>query len=391
MIEQMRASQAASDEQIARLTREAEDRAVQFSLLHEKVSNLDPVIPDIVESYHDDVGSERSGASSRGPHRQYGIGAKKAVPSTDIVVWQEGKCMEAESPELRSWRIETTKTLGSCRIYKFTGKYWTQWKSLVVSALQAVKLEHLLWNNYQLSDTSSPGDVAEYQATQTCARNFIYMYLSIELISDLNGVSDVFGIWKKLRDTYENRGVKQWTHIFDSWSAHSQGSLPMEQYIREEEEFVEKLKSLGRTFGDDLEALRSHLFIRGLHARYEQQAALYEFLEKPYDEIVSQFRSLALQKETKRQQNAKPEANASTSGIGRKKRGAGGAGGKAKPVPKRCFKCGETGHLPTVCSVTLPLDENNSPMSLCFYCKEHGHIAPDCPKKQGKGAAAPAK
>jgi hypothetical protein len=292
--------------------------------------------------------------------------------------------MEVESPELRNWRVETTKTLGSCRIYKFNGRYWTQWKSLVISALQSVKLEHLLYTNFQLGVDSTDGDVAEYQATQTCARNFLYMYLSTELISDLNGVSDVFGIWKKLRDTYENRGVKQWTHVFDSWSAHTQGSLSMEQYIREEEEFVEKLKALGRTFGNDLEGLRSHFFIKGLHARYEQTAHLYELMEKPYEEIISHFRSFSLQKEGKRGQQTKPEAHASASGVGRKKKGAGGA----KAMPKRCFKCGELGHLPSVCSVVLPLDADNKPMALCFNCKEHGHLSTDCPKKK---AVMPAK
>jgi hypothetical protein len=163
----------------------------------------------------------------------------------------------------------------------------------------------------------------------------------------------------------------------------------MEQYIREEEEFVEKLKSLGRTFGDDLEALRSHYFIKGLHSRYESQASLYEFMEKSYDDIISQFRSLALQKEGKKI-GGRPEANASASAVGQKQRKKKGPGGAPKAVPRRCYKCGELGHLPSVCSVTLPLDSDNKPMSLCFFCKGHGHMAADCPKR-GEQANVPTK
>jgi hypothetical protein len=390
VIESMRASQLASDQEIARLGREAEDRELRMKLLHDKVSSLDT----IVQEDEDDRRSQRSfrsQGSQRGPIRQHGIGAGSAIPipSNTIVKWQEGKSMEVESPELRNWRVETTKALGSCRIYKFTGKYWTQWKSLVISALQSVRLEHLLWTNFQLGEDSTQGDIAEYQAAQTCARNFLYMYLSTELISDLNGVSDVFAIWKKLRDTYENRGVKQWTFVFDTWSAHCQGSMPMEQYIREEEEFVEKLKSLGRTFGEDLNDLRIHFFMKGLNSRYESQAALYELMEKSYEEIISQFRSLALQKEGKRSQHSRPEANASSSAIGRQKKK--GAGGNARPLAKRCFKCGETGHLPSTCSVSLPLDDNNNPLPLCYSCKGHGHMSPDCPKRAEKKDLAPAK
>jgi hypothetical protein len=213
VIEDMRASQLASDNEIARLAREAEDREVRMRLLHDKVSTMSPPNPGGRQDIDEDAASSRSKgsrASAQGQFLRHGIGASSArlVPSNAIVKWEEGKCMEVESPELRNWRVETTKTLGSCRIYKFTGKYWTQWKSLVISALQSVKLEHLLTTNYQLGIDATQGDIAEYQATQTCARNFIYMYLSTELISDLNGVSDVFGIWKKLRDTYENRSVK---------------------------------------------------------------------------------------------------------------------------------------------------------------------------------------
>jgi hypothetical protein len=392
LIESMRLAQESSEREIAELRRDAKDRAAQFELLHGQVSNLQPPRAEGHVDDDDEVGSqrsERSRGSSKGQYSQHGIGARAAMfnPSPDIVLWHEGKSMEVESPELRHWRVETTKALGSCRVFKFTGKYWSQWKSCVISALQAVKLEHLLLNNFQLGDESTPGDVAEYQATQTCARNFIYMYLSTELISDLNGVSDVFGIWKRLRDTYENRGVKQWTHIFDSWSSHTQGSMPMEQYIREEEDFVERLKSLGRTFGDDLDDLRVHFFMKGLHSRYETQAAVYEFMEKPYDVIIAQFRSLALQKEGRKQQQFKAEANASTFGTGKQKKK--GALGSAQPPAKRCFKCGELGHLSAVCSVSLPLDTNNNPLPLCFQCKEHGHMSPDCPKK--KKAIVPTK
>jgi hypothetical protein len=58
VIEEMRAAQLKSDQQIARLTREAEDREIRFSLLHEKVSTLEP-------SKHDDDDDNRSQASSK--------------------------------------------------------------------------------------------------------------------------------------------------------------------------------------------------------------------------------------------------------------------------------------------------------------------------------------
>jgi hypothetical protein len=206
--------------------------------------------------------------------------------------------------------------------------------------------------------------------------------MSTEYISDLNGVTDVFGIWKKLRDTFENRGIRQWTHVFENWLAHTQGNSPMEQYIREEEEYVERLKALGRTFGNDLDGLRVHFFIRGLHSRYEMQAEMYSLMEKSYDDIVSHFRSVSLQKEGKK--GAKPEANASASGGGKKK----GKPGATKL--KRCHKCGLTGHLPSVCTVEVPVDEDGNPIPICYYCKERGHISVVCPRKGKQGATAPA-
>jgi hypothetical protein len=153
----------------------------------------------------------------------------------------------------------------------------------------------------------------------------------------------------------------------------------MELYIREEEEFVERLKSLGKTFGNDLNDLRVHFFMKGLHSRYETQAAVYKFMEKPYEYYVSEFRSLSLQKEQKKGAGGRPEANASNHGSnangGRKKKGG------AQSQLKRCYKCGEPGHLPSTCTVALPLDENNNPLPLCFQCKTHGHLANACPKK----------
>jgi hypothetical protein len=294
------------------------------------------------------------------------------------VIWKEGESLSEESPELRHWRLETTKALGISRVFKFTGKYWIQWKGCVVSALQSVRLEHLLWNNFQLDVKSSQGDAQQFHAAQTIVRNFLYDHMNTEHISDLNGCTGVFAIWKRLRDTYENRGLNQWTSVFENWSSHSQGNLPMEQYIREEEEFVERLKSLGKTFGNDLDDLRVHFFMKGLHSRYETQAAVYKFMEKPYEFYVSEFRSLSFQKEQKR--SSRPEANASAHGGGDKNRDRKGG---FLPKIKRCFKCGETGHLPSVCTVALPLDDNKNPMPLCFFCKAHGHLANACPKRAG--------
>jgi hypothetical protein len=292
--------------------------------------------------------------------------------------------MEPESPEIRNWRVETTKALGMCRTFKFTGKYWTQWKECVISSLQSVRLEHLLWNNFQLAEDATQEDQAEYHAAQTCVRNYLYMYMSTEYISDLNGVTDVFGIWKKLRDTFENRGIRQWTHIFDNWFNHTQGASSMEQYIREEEEFAERLKSLGKTFGEDQDGLKTHFFMKGLHSRYEMHAELYSLMEKPYDDIIAHFRSVSLQKESKRGAS-KPEAHASTSAGGRKK---GGAGTGAKLKPKTCYKCAVPGHHSSTCTVEVPTDAEGKPIPICFFCKERGHVVSTCPRKGKEGANA---
>jgi hypothetical protein len=153
----------------------------------------------------------------------------------------------------------------------------------------------------------------------------------------------------------------------------------MDQYIREEEEFVERLKSLGKTFGDDLDGLQVFFFMKGLHSRYEMQAEVYSLMEKPYDDVVSHFRSLSIQKEGKKL--TKPEAHASSASIpngGRKK----GKAGAKPPRTTLCSKCGQSGHQAHTCNAVVPLDADGKAVPICFYCKERGHIATVCPKKE---------
>jgi hypothetical protein len=188
--------------------------------------------------------------------------------------------------------------------------------------------------------------------------------------SDLSGCAGVRDMWVKLLDTYENQGIDAWTHIFESWGAHFQNNMTLEQYIREEEDFRERLKALGKDFGEDM---RVHYLTKGLNPKYKIQAGLYKSIGKGYDWMVAEFRSMALQ-DGKQPRAGNPQANFADQ---RKKKGG-----------KRCFKCGDLGHSPTTCDAPILYDSNKQILSLCFNCREHGHIARECPKKKGGAGGA---
>jgi hypothetical protein len=177
-------------------------------------------------------------------------------------------------------------------------------------------------------------------------------------------------MWVKLLDTYENQGIDAWTHIFESWGSHFQNNTPLEQYIREEEDYRERLKALGKDFGEDM---RVHYLTKGLNPKYKLQAGLYKSIGKSYDWMVAEFRSMALQ-EGKQPRAGNPQANYTD---------------QRKKKIKRCFKCGESGHSPSTCSATVLYDSNKQILPLCFNCREHGHLAKECPKKTGGAGGAP--
>jgi hypothetical protein len=315
--------------------------------------------------------------SPQGPFSQHGAAREDTPPPTErgplleeAEEWEFGVSLVEESDWLRTWRLDTGKALALSKVFKFSGKYWLQWKNSVLSTLRGVGLDILVTKSWKLVTQSSVKSAMQFSAASTIVRNFLIDHMSTDQSSDLAGCSDVREMWVKLLNTYENKGIDQWTHIFESWGAHVQGNSTFEQYVREEEEFRERLKSLGKNFGEDI---RVHYLTKGMHPKYKVQAGLYKSLEKPYDWIVAEFRSMELT-EGKKPRN--PEANYAGQGDARKKQ-----------KPKRCTKCGEPGHNPATCSATLVYDADKKLMPLCFNCREHGHMAKACPKRQGSSSS----
>jgi hypothetical protein len=284
--------------------------------------------------------------------------------------WILGVSFVDEPEWLKSWRIETGKALGLCKVSKFTGKYWSQWKNAILLNLQSVGLHIILQRNFVLTANSKPESRAQFNAACVLVQNFLVDHLSNELNSDLAGCAGAREMWIKLLDTYENTGIDAWTHIFDSWGAHYQGNMPLEQYIREEEDFRERLKALGKDFGEDM---RVHYLTKGLNQTFIVQARLYKSIGKSYDWMVAEFRSMALQEE-KRPGGSKPQANVT------------GQRPKQRPQ-KRCYKCGDH-HSSTTCSAVVVYNADKTIKPLCFNCREHGHYAKDCPKKTALAGAS---
>ena len=54
------------------------------------------------------------------------------------------------------------------------------------------------------------------------------------------------------------------------------------------------------------------------------------------------------------------------------------AGGSASIRQVKCYKCGQSGHIPRSCRSTVK----------CFACQGMGHFARDCPRRQGNGTGA---
>ena len=71
---------------------------------------------------------------------------------------------------------------------------------------------------------------------------------------------------------------------------------------------------------------------------------------------------------TIRIEHASKDANSVKKGDGKSKGATGGMAGA------RCYRCGETGHLPATCSNKR----------ICYKCKSTEHISKDCPKRATK-------
>ena len=62
----------------------------------------------------------------------------------------------------------------------------------------------------------------------------------------------------------------------------------------------------------------------------------------------------------------------------------GGQASSQGSVMRRCFKCGDPGHIARFCS------KNEEPAKIkCWGCGEWGHAMPQCPRQDDASAAAP--
>jgi hypothetical protein len=293
--------------------------------------------------------------------------------------------MEAESEEMRAWRVKASKPLEGQKMYKFEGQWWEAWKEGMLAALEESGLKELVLKDLSPPPESHTGETTKWRMANTMIRRFLFSHLGKEQAALLVDCQSPRDMWRRLQFTYENDSQANWAALFKQWvNLKQKPSQKLEEYLQQQERYYIQLKAIGHVYDEEF---RKMLLLSGLNERFAMESKLFMHMGRPFQVVVANLRQAASQMEIggrPHRESGAPQANsARAAGKPAHPKGSGGeSGGGAKSGKGfKCFNCGDHGHRPTECPISRIRKADGSYETLCYSCKKPGHRSSECPSK----------
>jgi hypothetical protein len=174
---------------------------------------------------------------------------------------------------------------------------------------------------------------------------------------------DAHGVWRVLLATYERQSVATRVQLIERLLAmrltRGEG---VSLYVARLTDTVRKLAEQDESVGA---ATQLYVLLRGAQDVYPTVVALLRMREAlTFDDAID-----ALKNEEERRKLAGDAGTPLNEAHYARERGGGGGGGERKKAKdtRRCYACGQTGHLKHAC-----------PSTECRRCLRRGHVAANC-------------
>jgi len=263
---------------------------------------------------------------------------------------------------------------GGDKVKVFSGRDFHLWKFQLLAFAEYREVdEFILGIELKPGDDASVEEKRRWKRGDSLARTILLQSVDYGQMQLLTSCATANEMWEKLKSKYETDTLSNQAKLRKEFHNIKKGKLSLDKYIKEFDALCDKLRGVGVDVKEEDKILQ---LTEGLPSEDWDVivTAILETRDVTYEEACNR---LLVYEARHKGKEGEAEGEAFLSGRGRGQRGGrgaqrGGRGrGRSTSTDRRCYRCGETGHMAAECTKALK----------CFKCSKTGHISKNCQEK----------